>query len=79
MPTAQTHFNDEILKGICRAMLTAFESTVCNVTKDLLKLPQDVYGGNSHIPARLPWLQKDHTEAGNGLLVALICMNYLVL
>ena len=79
MPSAQTHFNNETLKGICAAMLTASESTVRNVTKDLLKLPQDVYGGNSHIPALLPRLQKDFTDTDNGILVALICMNYLVL
>jgi mannose-6-phosphate isomerase len=33
------HFNNEILKGICRTMPTASESTVRNVTKDLLKVP----------------------------------------
>ena len=40
IPSAQTHFNNETLKGICRAMLTASGSTVRNVTKDLLKLPR---------------------------------------
>lgn len=49
------------------------------MTKDLLKLAQDAYGSNTHIPALLPQLQEDYTEADSGLLVALICMNYLVL
>jgi mannose-6-phosphate isomerase len=60
-------------------MLTASESTVRSVTKELLKLPEDVYGKNNHIPALLPRLQDDYTDADNGVLVALICMNYLVL
>jgi mannose-6-phosphate isomerase len=79
MPNAQTHFNNETLKSICRAMLTASESTVRGVTEDLLNLPQDAYGGNTHIPTLLPRLRKDYTDADNGILVALICMNYLVL
>jgi mannose-6-phosphate isomerase len=79
IPSAQTHFNNETLKGICRAMLTASGSTVHNVTKNLLKLPHDVYGEHTHIPALLPRLQKDYTDADNGILVALICMKYLVL
>jgi mannose-6-phosphate isomerase len=51
-------------------MPTASESTVRNVTKDLLKVPQDVYDGNSHIPTLLPRPQKDYTEADNDILVA---------
>jgi mannose-6-phosphate isomerase len=70
IPSAQTHFNNEILKGVCRTMPTASESTVRNVTKDLLKVPQDVYDGNSHIPTLLPRPQKDYTEADNDILVA---------
>jgi mannose-6-phosphate isomerase len=79
IPSSQTHFNNETLKRVCSAMLTASEATVRNVTNELHKLPEDVYGKHSHIPALLPRLQGDYTDADNGILVALICMNYLVL
>jgi len=79
IPNSQTHFNNETLKQICATMLTASESTVRNVTAEMLKLPEDLYGKQTHIPALLPRLQADYTDADNGILVALICMNYLVL
>ena len=79
IPNRQTHFNNEALKEVCKAMLTASESTVRNVTNELRKLSDDVYGKNTHIPALLPRLQDDYTDTDNGILVALICMNYLVL
>lgn len=60
-------------------MLTASESTVQNVTNELRKLPTEIYGKHTHIPALLPRPQGDYTDTDNGILVALICMNYLVL
>ena len=60
-------------------MLIASESAIRSVITGLLKLPRDVYSGNAHIPALLLLLQKDYTDAGNGILVALIRMDHLVL
>ena len=76
---SQTHFNNETLKQVCSSMLTASESTITSATFELLKLPKDVYGKHTHIPELLPRLQNDYTPADNGILVTLICMNYLVL
>jgi mannose-6-phosphate isomerase len=45
---AQKHFNNETLRGICKAMLTASGSTVRNVTKDLLKLPRRLRRAHPH-------------------------------
>jgi hypothetical protein len=60
-------------------MLTASESTVRNVTKHLLKLPQDVYGEHNPHSSSLIVATEGYTDADNGILVALIYMNYLVL
>jgi len=79
IPSNQTTFNNETLKQVCGAMLTASESTVRDVTHELLRLPKDVYGSGAHIPDLLPRLADDYTDSDNGILVALICMNYLVL
>jgi mannose-6-phosphate isomerase len=79
IPSTHTHFNNETLRQVCRAVLIASEDTVRGVTKELLKQPENVYGKNTHIPALLPRLQDGYTDTDNGILVALICMNYLVL
>ncbi len=75
----QTHFNNETLKQLCSSMLTAAESTVTSCTSELAKLPHKAFGKHTHIPTLLPRLQSDYTSSDNGILVALICMNYLVL
>lgn len=37
IPSTHTHFNNETLRQVCRAMLIASEDTVRGVTKELLK------------------------------------------
>jgi mannose-6-phosphate isomerase len=79
IPSSQTHFSNEALRKVCSAMLTASDSTVRSVTRELRKLRDEIYGKHTHIPALLPRLQDDYTDTDDGILVALICMNYLVL
>ena len=66
----QIHYNNEALKEVCNAILTASESTVRNMTNALLTLFDDVYGKNTHIPALLPRFQEHYTDTDKGKLVA---------
>lgn len=60
-------------------MLIASDSTVRIVTRELRKLPDEIYRKHTHIPALLPRLQDDYTDTDNGVLMALIYLNYLIL
>ncbi|EGP91135.1 unnamed protein product [Zymoseptoria tritici ST99CH_3D1] len=74
-----SNFSNSQLKEVVRKMLKAEESTVKKVYKALTSLPESQFGKETHIPQLAPRLAEQYDETDNGILVALITMNYLVL
>ena len=56
-------FDDQMLKGVCEAMLKADEETVASAGESLKQLPKDAFGKDSYILDLLPrlWDQYDKT------------------
>jgi len=55
-------FDDQMLKGVCEAMLKADEETVASVGESLKKLPKDAFGKDSYIPDLLPRLWDQYNK-----------------
>lgn len=74
-----THFNDETLRQVCKAVLNASPKTVASTIKDLQSIPESQFGPDPYIPGLLDRLSKQYTECDNGNLVAALLMNYMTL
>ncbi|KAJ5096025.1 hypothetical protein NUU61_005381 [Penicillium alfredii] len=74
-----THFNDETLRQVCKALLNAAPKTVAATIKELQSIPEPQFGAYPYIPGLLDRLSKQYTECDNGNLVAALLMNYLTL
>jgi len=72
-------FDDQMLKHVVKAMLTASEDTVRKTNDALMNLPKDSFGKDSYIPDLIPRLAEQYDKADNGTLVALVTMNYMQL
>jgi mannose-6-phosphate isomerase len=72
-------FDDQTLKHVVKAMLTASEDSVRNTNDALMQLPKEKFGKYGYIPELIPRLSEQYDKADNGTLVALITMNYLQL
>jgi len=72
-------FNDESVRDICGAMLTASESTVASVHDQLLKTSREDLGSQAYLLDLLPRVAQQYSKEDNGNLVALIAMNFLTL
>jgi mannose-6-phosphate isomerase len=76
---SHTKFDDQVLKKTVNTMLKAEEKTVASVVDALTKLDKSSFGDDSYIPALIPRLADQYAKTDNGILVALVTMNYLVL
>ena len=74
-----TTLNNESLRGVCHSILEAPEDSVVEAQTALQRIPREKYSDQDYILDLLPRLQQQYTKADNGTLVALVCMNYLVL
>ncbi|KAL6710750.1 hypothetical protein ACN47E_007807 [Coniothyrium glycines] len=72
-------FDDQTLKHVVKQMLSASEDTVRETNDALQKLPREDFGNYSYIPDMIPRLAEQYDKADNGILVALVTMNYLQL
>lgn len=72
-------FNDETLRQVCKALLSASPKTVATTIKDLQSIPESQFGPDPYIPGLLDRLSKQYTECDNGNLVAALLMNYMTL
>ncbi|KAF2107246.1 mannose-6-phosphate isomeras-like protein [Lophiotrema nucula] len=80
LPTVKKpNFDDQVLKHVVKAMLSASDETIKSVNDALLKLPRESFGSNTHIPDLIPRLSSQYDKTDNGTVVALITMNYLQL
>jgi len=72
-------FTDDTLREICRNMLKAPESNVAAALKGILSTPSEYYAHQSYILDLARRLREQYGSHDNGNLVALVCMNYIVL
>ena len=77
-PSTST-FDESTLRSITHSILTAPEATIASVQTGLSSLPKSSFGSNAYILDLLPRLQAMYSKSDPGALIALLCMNYLVL
>lgn len=70
-------WSDNTLRGVCKSMLEASESTVPSTLKALGDIPKESFSGQSYILDLILRPIYQYGAADNGSLVALILMNYL--
>ncbi|KAJ5175201.1 uncharacterized protein N7482_001078 [Penicillium canariense] len=73
------NFDDETLRQVCKALLSASPNEVASTIAELQSIPESQFGTDSYIPGMLDRLSKQYTECDNGNLVAALLMNYLTL
>ncbi|KAL2875612.1 hypothetical protein SGCOL_009231 [Colletotrichum sp. CLE4] len=79
IPDGTTKWTDETLREVTRRILLADEDTVEKVSEALGGTPREELGGNGYVLDLLPRLQDQYGKGDNGILVALLCMNFLSL
>jgi mannose-6-phosphate isomerase len=81
VPENTTRWTDATLREVTRALLKADDATIQRVTDALLATPPTTLESAraAHIPSLLPRLRSQYGAADPGSLVALACMNFLVL
>ncbi|CAG7964655.1 unnamed protein product [Penicillium nalgiovense] len=72
-------FNDETLRQVCKALLSAPAKEVEQTSKDLQAIPESQFGAYTYIPGLLARLAEQYGEGDNGNLVAALLMNYMTL
>ncbi|TID24278.1 mannose-6-phosphate isomerase [Venturia nashicola] len=72
-------FDDQSVKHVVKAMLTASDEAIQSCGEQLQKIPKENFGRDTYIPSMIErlWSQYDKTDPGT--LVALITMNYMKL
>lgn len=78
-PQSNPHFDDGTLKQVTRTILKASEEVVRDTQEMLASIPRENYGKQSYILELLPRLQEQYSKEDNGSLIALLCMNFMVL
>ncbi|KAL2127049.1 hypothetical protein VTI74DRAFT_11427 [Chaetomium olivicolor] len=79
VPPDTTTWTDDTLREVTRALLKADEATVKSIQSQLLSTPKSTLGKAAYIVDLLPRLQNQYGPGDPGSLVALICMNFMVL
>ncbi|WYZ45018.1 hypothetical protein EsH8_VIII_000334 [Colletotrichum jinshuiense] len=79
IPDGTRQWTDETLREVTRRILLADEATVEKASKALGDTPREELGGNAYVLQLLPRLQEQYGKGDPGTLVALLCMNFLVL
>lgn len=79
MPSSHAHFNDETLRRVARNLLEAPENVVAETLNEVIKMPESAFGKYPYIPSMLDRVRQQYSDFDNGNLIAVLCMNYLVL
>ena len=77
--TQKADFDDQQLKAVVRNMLEADDATVKQTYHALTSVSPADCDGDDYIPKMAPRLAAQYDETDPGILVALICMNYMKL
>jgi mannose-6-phosphate isomerase len=79
VPEGDSSWTDKTLRVVVRAILHADDAKVQNVHNALAKAPREEIGNYADVIKLLPMLQEQHSRHDPGNLVALLCMDYMVL
>ncbi|KAK4663957.1 uncharacterized protein QC763_501390 [Podospora pseudopauciseta] len=79
VPAGIEDWSELTLREVTRSLLQADEKTVKSVEEALAKASKEELGKQTYILDLLPRLQDQYGATDNGSLVALLCMNFLVL
>jgi mannose-6-phosphate isomerase len=78
-PDKTAHFNNDTLRSVTQAILTAPDDVVEETQNAIATIPREEYADQSHILDPLPRLQQQYSIKDQSNLTALLCMNYMVL
>ncbi|OOF97972.1 hypothetical protein ASPCADRAFT_205238 [Aspergillus carbonarius ITEM 5010] len=79
-PHGASSFDDDLLRELCRILLTLPPTIVSETIKELLDIPEAQFGPTQrYIPGLLDRLRKQYPDTDNGTLVAALLMNYMTL
>lgn len=78
-PDGSDKWTNETLRNVTRNLLKLDLSTVRSIQADLSLISKDRFGDAAYIIDLLPRLQDQYGPEDAGSLVALLCMNYMVL
>jgi len=78
---ANTHdsFDDETLRSVTQAILQAPDAVIAETQNALAAIAKEDYGKQAYILDLLGRLQQQYSQGDPGNLIALLCMNYMVL
>ncbi|KAI9799238.1 MAG: hypothetical protein M1833_004116 [Piccolia ochrophora] len=79
VPESQVHFNAETLKKVVSRILSASDEVIEQTQNDLLSVSKESLRSQGYIADLLPRLIDQYSKSDPGNLVALLCMNYMVL
>jgi len=79
VPKGTSTFDNNALREVVRSMLKAEESTVKDVVSKLEKVSDSELGEDKYIKGLIPRIVDQYGSADNGIIVALITMNFLTL
>ncbi|QDS73832.1 hypothetical protein FKW77_006444 [Venturia effusa] len=72
-------FDDQSVKHVVKAMLTASDESIKDCGEQLRKMPKEKFGADTYIPAMVERLWEQYDKTDPGTLVALVTMNYMKL
>lgn len=72
-------FTDDYLRQVCRNLLCAKQEEVAEIITELQSIPESQFGAYPYIPGLLDRLSKQNAEFDNGVLVAVLLMNHLIM
>ncbi|KAH7117025.1 RmlC-like cupin domain-containing protein [Dendryphion nanum] len=78
-PVKKPAFDDQTLKHVVKAMLEASAEAIEKTNNALLQLSKDSFGKDTYIQDLIPRLAEQYDKSDNGIVVALVTMNYLQL
>lgn len=79
LANADAPFGDKTLRSMTQNILQASDDVVAETQNALSEITQEELGKQAYILDLLPRLQQQYTKEDAGTLVALLCMNYMVL
>ena len=73
------HFDNEDLRAVTQAILSAPDNVLAEAQDAIASISKEELGQQGYILELLPRLQQQYSKQDPGNLVALLCMNYMVL
>lgn len=73
------NLDDEVLRQLCKSLLSLPPDTVSKTVTELQNSPLSEFGNDYRIPSLLRRLDEQYSKSDNGILVATLLMNYMIL